>query len=205
MTSDAKVGGLEILPSGRLCRRVTSNRSGKPVYIDGEKKLVCVHGERGYTIQGWLTREAKGEAREKVRFSSPCNCENVLGLMSEYDVAEADVPQQTAFDGVFALLGAIGAEERIIRTIPQRLAFSPGNGVADIWVQPNGKQVCEHGNSRVILAKMQKSPSGAKYKGPSRVVCNCKWKVPRREGSIFGERGPKKQRGEEGAAPGVVV
>ena len=181
-----QLGPLAILPSGRLCRSIGQNRSGNDVFIDSFGKAVCAHGEVGHTIVGWLRQEANGASRADVRRGSPCDCVNSDGLMVEYtSIPSCELPDPGSFKGVFDLLGAIGAEEKVVKTRPQRLALlnEPGK---EVWVQPSGALVCAHGLSARTLAAGGRAKRGS----GERVSCGCQLRVLRRKGSIFGADGP---------------
>ena len=174
------MGRTELLASGRLGRKIAVNRSNRPVYIDSQGKRVCMHGERAGTIQGFLQAERNGQ--KDMRYPSTCNCVNVDGLMSS---ASPDLMNDGATESspgsLFELLVVLGAEEKATHGRPQRKAL--GEGDNEVWVQPAGTLVCQHGNTRKALLKIKEGSSAFKRK--STVRCSCTIAVPRRVGSVF--------------------
>jgi hypothetical protein len=174
-----EIGSTVLLPSGRVGRQVAINRSDKPVFIDNEGKLVCNHGERAPSIMCWLASE-----RTDPTFVRPsvCDCGNIDGLMTEYQIKESDRPKPpSAEQPLYKFLGTVGAEETIMNTRPQRKALVTRHG--EIWVQPAGTLVCKHGNTRKTLAKI--ANGNLCFKRKPCMLCKCSLKIPRRVGSIF--------------------
>jgi hypothetical protein len=64
------------------------NRSDKTVFIDGQGKLVCHHGERAATIQEWIAKERTGT--NYVR-PSMCDCGNIDVLLTDYQIEDHKV------------------------------------------------------------------------------------------------------------------
>ena len=174
------LGPFRLLPSGRLGRQVAINRSDKPVFVDGSGTPMCAHGERAPSIMCWLAQERANP--EYVR-PSMCDCGNIDGLMTDYNLRCNPCEDATlAEQPLYKLLGAIGSEERVVNTRPQRKALVTREG--EIWVQPSGTLVCEHGNARKLLTKIA-SGKAQVFKRKSTVACSCKLKIPRRFGSVF--------------------
>ena len=130
-----------LLASGRVGRQIAQNRSDKPVYLDSEHKLVCLHGERAPSLMAWLAAERADPSY--TRPSSGCDCTNIDGLMSEYAYDPTDDPNLPS--SLYELLGALGAEQKTVMSRPQRKAFASAE--SEVWVQPTGTIVCAHGNS----------------------------------------------------------
>ena len=182
------LGPVRLLASGRIARQVSINRSDEPVFIDKDGATCCRHGERGATIQAWLNTERVNPAFER---PSVCDCGNLDGLLTAYDITAADLPVLKEGQTLFKILGEMGADELKVNSRPQRLALKTSK--SELWIQPTGTIVCKHGNSRKVIARMAKD--GATRFRSSRVVkCNCCLSVPRRVGSVLV---PKHTRGEE--------
>ena len=175
------LGPTRLMASGRLARRVATNRSDKGVYIDGTGHAVCEHGERWPSIAAWRVRE-----QEDPSFVRPslCDCENIDGLKTQYGVPPEEWPVHDERLSLYELLGSLGAEEAKVRGRPQRLAFRTAR--AATWVQPSGALVCCHGNSRRVLGALRK---GGTCRAKVTTPCACVVSVPRREGSVFAPRG----------------
>ena len=175
------VGPTVLLESGRLARRVGTNRSGRDVFVDVGGHAVCEHGERAATIEAWMKREKADAAFVR---PSACTCGNVDGLRTKYDVAAADLPAQPTSAALFALLGELGCEEALgAQARPQRLAYRSKARGGEVWVQPSGALVCPHGNSRRVLATIRKRDKA--HRSHSVVQCDCKLAMPDREGSLL--------------------
>ena len=164
-----------LLASGRLGRRVATNRSNQSVFIDTSGHPVCCHGEREATIATWRAREREDPTYER---PSSCDCENVDGLCIDYGVPPDEWPTRPD-KPLFALLGDMGASEIKCRGRPQRLAFKTPK--IETWVRPSGCLVCKHGNSQRVLRAIRK---GAAIKGHR---CACVIQVPRRDGCVFAQ------------------
>jgi hypothetical protein len=171
-----ELGPVVFLPSGRLGRQISVNRSDRPVFIDCDGKSCCSHGERAPSVLAWLSQEKLNPHFQR---PSVCDCGNVDGLMTTYDIKESDRP--TLEGSLFKFLGTMGSEEKVMNTRPQRLALKTPS--CELWVQPVGTIVCEHGNSRKVLNRMINDAARFKRKGV--VKCNCKMQLPRRIGSVF--------------------
>jgi hypothetical protein len=179
VTTVPVVGPTVLLASGRLGRQVSVNRSDRPVYVDREGLPCCAHGERATTIQSWLKHE-----RLEPAFARPsdCDCQNIDGLMTAYNVGGDDFPD-TGGASLYRLLCAVGAEATTPGSRPQRLALRMGTN--ELWVQPSGTVVCQHGNSRKVLAKMRKCDDAARFRGAKVIQCSCALRTPRRLGSVL--------------------
>ena len=182
---------VSILSSGRLGYPVSTNRSGRPVFVDTKGVRMCIHGEKVSTIRKWMTAE---QADPCFKRWSQCTCRNVDGLMSARPVVACNPPEAygSKCDNLYGLLGALGAPEEEINSRPQRFALKTAG--AELWVQPSGMVVCEHGNSRKIMDKLQRQRCSTEESLPpahlraKRVVrCGCIMKIPRRHGSVFGD------------------
>ena len=174
------LGSEQLLDSGRTGRQVTVNYSDNPVFLDNQGKLVCHHGERAASIQEWISKERTDPSYER---PSRCDCGNIDGLLTDYDIDKNDRVKSPSQGSLYKLLGSLGAEQKVINTRPQRKAITTSDG--EVWVQPAGTLVCVHGNTRKTLAKMAAGRC-VSFKRKSLVPCNCMLKVPRRTGSIFG-------------------
>lgn len=170
------LGPPKLLASGRIGRQVATNRCGKPVHIDTNGLACCEHGERRPSIISWIN---SARANPSFQRSSLCTCENVDGLMTNYHVDKLDLP--SADTSLFELLGAMGNEEKIVNTRPQRIALK--TPTCELWIQPSGIIVCPHGNSRKVLARMRKEAT--RFRSNGVVKCSCVINVPRRVGSVF--------------------
>lgn len=168
-----------LLGSGRLARKVATNRSDKPVFIDAEGQTCCAHGERAPSIQAWLSAERKDAAFKR---PSLCDCQNVDGLFTTYETAKAPWPSSGA--SLFKLLGTMGAKEIKNNTRPQRLALTTHTS-SELWIQPTGTLVCKHGNTRKLLNKMKHGAATTHFRSSGVVKCRCTLSVPRRNGTIF--------------------
>jgi hypothetical protein len=87
--AQVSLGPVRLLPSGRIARQVSINRSNEPVFIDKDGVTCCRHGERGATIQAWLNTERVDPEFER---PSTCDCGNLDGLLTAYDITSADLP-----------------------------------------------------------------------------------------------------------------
>ena len=180
-------GPTTLLPSGRLGCKVATNRSDQPVFVDSDGHPVCKHGERAATIQAWLNAERKSS--DFVRPSS-CDCQNLDGLMTSHNVPEEDLPKIDA-PNLYKLLGLLGHKEAKNNTRPQRYVLTTHAG-SEIWVQPAGTLVCKHGNSKKMLAKIQKAEPTS-FRSKHVVLCNCSLSVPRRVGTVFAQPRGKRE------------
>jgi hypothetical protein len=171
-------GPTVLLATGRLGRKIATNRSDRPVFVDADGHLCCEHGERAPTLMSWFASE-----RADPEFVRPslCDCQNIDGLMSTHDVSASDRPSLEGTT-VYELLKRAGAEARVVGTRPQRLALCMRG--SELWVQPKGTLVCGHGNSRRALKRMTKDAS-ARLKSSRAVRCQCVLSTPRRVGSVF--------------------
>ena len=183
MGADFELGKIELLDSGRLARKVATNRSDHPVYVDSEGHTCCLHGERAQSIQCWLLFERKDPAFKR---PSCCDCQNVDGLWTTYQSAK-DLPWPESSESLFTMLGHFGAPEITNNTRPQRKALTTHAGI-ELWIQPSGTLVCKHGNTRKMLSKMKSD--AANFRSSRVVKCDCTLSIPRRIGSIFA---PKKK------------
>jgi len=181
-----ELGPTTLLASGRLCRAVGVNRSDQPVYIDSEGHICCRHGERAPSIQAWINAERKSNETASHR-PSVCDCQNLDGLLSNYNVDKDQCPRQTC--SLFKTLGALGAEVTTVNTRSQRFALTTPEG-CELWVQPSGTLVCRHGNSKKILQKLN-STTISKFRSSTTIKCGCCTpSVPRRVGSVFAKMKP---------------
>lgn len=178
MAADLGLGPITLLGSGRLARKVATNRSDQSVFIDSEGQTCCSHGERAPSIQAWIAAERKDATFKR---PSLCTCQNVDGLLTTYAAAKAPWPSSGA--SLFKLLGVLGAKELSNNTRPQRLALTTHTG-CEVWIQPTGTLVCKHGNTRKLLHKMKRS-TATHFRSSRVVVCNCTLSVPRRNGTVF--------------------
>ena len=169
-----ELGPERLLDSGRIGRQVAVNRSDNPVFVDSQGRLTCHHGERATSIQEWISKE---RADPSFKRPSMCDCGNIDGLLTDYGLEKRD---GTTALPLYKLLGALGAEQKVINTRPQRKTLTTREG--EVWVQPAGTLVCAHGNTRKTLAKIA---VGAALKRKAVVLCDCTLKVPRRTGSVF--------------------
>ena len=177
--AQVSLGPVCLLPSGRIARQVSINRSNEPVFIDKDGVTCCRHGERGATIQAWLNTE-----RADPEFSRPstCDCGNLDGLLTAYDITTVDLPVLEKDETLFKLLGTMGADELKVNSRPQRLALKTDK--CELWIQPTGTIVCKHGNSRKVIARMAKAEA-TRFRSSRIVKCNCYLSVPRRVGSVL--------------------
>ena len=173
------LGPAQLLPSGRLARQVSVNRSDEAVFIDKDGVTCCRHGERGATIQAWINSE-----RVDPNFKRPsvCDCGNLDGLLTCYDITPIDYPMLDKSGSLYKLLGTTGADEVKVNSRPQRLALKTGE--TEIWIQPTGTIVCKHGNSRKVIARMKKAGS-TRSRSLCTIPCSCNLSIPRRVGSII--------------------
>jgi hypothetical protein len=169
-------GPPKLLTSGRIGRQVATNRCGKPVFIDTNGLTCCEHGERHPSITSWIN---SARANPSFQRPSPCTCENVDGLMTNYEVDTLDLPP--ADIPLYKLLTAMGNEEKMVNTRPQRIALK--TPTCELWIQPSGTIVCPHGNSRKVLGRMRKEAT--RFRSNGVVKCNCMMNIPRRVGSVF--------------------
>jgi len=203
---------VSILPSGRLGYPTSINRSGRPVFVDSKGVRMCMHGEKVATIRNWMAAEHADPGFER---GSECTCCNVDGLMTARPAVACDPPAAYGrkCDNLYGLLGALGASEKEINSRPQRLALKTAG--TELWVQPSGMIVCEHGNSRKILSKLckqrqreRRSPEAsmppAHFRAKRVTRCGCIMKVPRRQGSVFGDAFRARQ-GRALARPATTV
>ena len=173
-----QLGPPVLLASGRVGRQIAQNRSDKPVYLDLDHKLTCLHGERAPTLLAWLSAE-----RSDPNYTRPsgCDCANIDGLMSEYAYDPTADPSLSL--SLYKLLGALGAEQKTVGSRPQRKALDSDE--YEVWVQPAGTIVCAHGNTRKMAARMVSGDTSTRFKSKSIQHCQCKLHIPRRNGSVF--------------------
>jgi len=176
---DPELGPVTLLGSGRLARKVATNRSDQPVFIDAEGQTCCVHGERAPSIQAWMNAERKDATFKR---PSLCDCQNVDGLLSKYEAAKA--PWSSSGASLFKLLGTMGSKEVMNNTRPQRLALTTHTG-CQLWIQPTGTLVCKHGNTRKLLTKMKRDTATPHFRSSGVIKCSCTISVPRRNGTVF--------------------
>ena len=181
MSKHALLGPTKLLASGRIGREVGVNRSDRPVFVDADGHICCEHGERAATIQSWINAERENPEATVCR-PSVCNCANLDGLLTSYDVPCDERPASNG--SLFKLVGWLGAAEIKANTRPQRFVLTTYEG-NDIWVQPSGTIVCEHGNSKKALNKLN-TCKNVRFRSKSIVKCNCRsLSIPRRVGSVF--------------------
>jgi hypothetical protein len=99
--------------------------------------------------------------------------------MTNYEVDTLDLPP--ADIPLYKLLTAMGNEEKMVNTRPQRIALK--TPTCELWIQPSGTIVCPHGNSRKVLGRMRKEAT--RFRSNGVVKCNCMMNIPRRVGSVF--------------------
>ena len=203
---------VSILSSGRLGYPASINRSDKPVFIDTRGARMCMHGEKGALIRTWMAAEKDDPGFDR---GSPCTCRNVDGLMSGGPTAACDPPKAYGpkSENLYDLLGVLGAPEKESGSRPQRLALETTG--SELWVQPSGQVVCEHGNSRKILDKLQRQrasmadeQSPAHFRSSGMTRCGCIMKVPRRRGSVFGDASRARRvriPAETGVSPNMSI
>ena len=179
----SSLGPTELLLSGRLGRQVTVNRSDNAVFIDSEGQLCCKHGERAPTIQAWLNAERVASEDNGFTRPSSCDCQNVDGLLTSYNIEETEWPKMGC--SLYKCLGALGASE-IKHARPQRFAIKTHES-SEIWVQPSGTLVCKHGNSKKMLNKLLANRD-TKFRSSRVTKCYCSLRVPRRVGSVFAQK-----------------
>lgn len=177
--STVSLGPVQLLPSGRIARQVSISRSNEPVYIDKDGVMCCRHGERPATIQAWLNSE---RADSEFMRPSTCDCGNLDGLLTDYDLTTADLPALNEGETLFELLGKMKADECKVNARPQRLAFK--TSTSELWIQPKGTIVCKHGNSRKVIARMIKGDA-KRFRSLGVVKCECCLSIPRRVGSVL--------------------
>ena len=187
-----------LLASGRVGRQIAQNRSDKPVYLDSEHKLVCLHGERAPTLTAWLAAERTD--RSYIR-PSGCDCTNIDGLMSEYAYDPTDDPNLPS--SLYELLGALGAEQKTVMSRPQRKAFASAE--SEVWVQPIGTIVCAHGNTRKMVERMINADASTRFRCKSIQHCRCKLYIPRRNGSVFASTPKRVLHAKHGVARGPEI
>ena len=217
-----EMGAVQVLASGRLGRQVATNEARDPVYVgeidaSGERApALCKHGERHPTISGWLHMEKRPDF--KGRTDSVCDCDGTLGLhfdlvamwakrmsnvtgCSLADARESTLsllPTYTAPSDVYDAAIAMGNKTRMNNKRPQVFLCVSPETKTDIYMQPIGRLVCEHGNCAKYLRKMNppdeavsdRCRSASKQKlervdfdAKRRTSCSCKFVVPRRWGS----------------------
>lgn len=176
MSKHTLLGPTKLLASGRIGREVGVNRSDRPVFVDPDGHICCEHGERAATIQSWIN------AGTAVCRPSVCDCKNLDGLLTTYDVPEEQWPVHGG--SLFKLCGSLGTAEITANTRPQRFVLTTHEG-HELWVQPSGTIVCKHGNSRKTLNKLSTCKT-ARFRSSSIVKCDCRsLRIPRRVGSVF--------------------
>ena len=186
MPSPASPGPTTLLVSGRLGCQIGVNRSDRPVFVDSEGHICCEHGERAATIQSWINTERENPGTTVCR-PSLCDCANLDGLLTSYNVPDEKRPVQSG--SLFKLCGSLGNTEIKANTRPQRFVLTTYDG-HELWVQPSGTIVCKHGNSRKMLNKLN-TCKAARFRSSSVVKCVCRsLSVPRRVGSVFAQRKP---------------
>ena len=179
LPTPVSLGPVQLLASGRIARQVSINRSNEPVFIDKDGVTCCRHGERPATIQAWLNAERADPAFTR---TSPCDCGNLDGLLTEYDLTAADLPVLGKGETLFELLGKMNADECKVNSRPQRLALK--TSASELWIQPKGTIVCKHGNSRKVIARMVKGDA-TRFRSSGVVKCSCCLSIPRRVGSVL--------------------
>lgn len=186
MSKHALLGPTTLLASGRIGREVGINRSDRPVFVDSDGHICCEHGERSATIQSWINAERETPGTAVCR-PSVCDCANLDGLLTTYDVPEAQWPVRGG--SLFKLCGSLETAEITANTRPQRFVLTTHEG-HELWVQPSGTIVCKHGNSRKTLNKLSTCKT-ARFRSSSIVKCDCRsLRTPRRVGSVFAQRKP---------------
>ena len=181
MSKHELLGPTTLLASGRIGRKVGVNRSDRPVFVDSDGHICCEHGERAATIQSWINAERETPGTAVCR-PSVCDCANLDGLLTTYDVPEEQWPVHGG--SLFKLCGSLGTAEITANTRPQRFVLTTYEG-HELWVQPSGMIVCKHGNSRKTLNKLNTCKT-ARFRSSSIVKCSCgPLSIPRRVGSVF--------------------
>ena len=181
MSKHALLGPTTLLASGRIGREVGINRSDRPVFVDSDGQICCEHGERAATIQSWINAERETPDTAVSR-PSVCDCANLDGLLTTYDVPNENLPVHSG--SLFKLCGSLGTAEITANTRPQRFVLTTHEG-HELWVQPSGTIVCKHGNSRKTLNKLNTCKT-ARFRSSSIVKCDCRsLRIPRRVGSVF--------------------
>ena len=179
-TAPVTLGPVRLLASGRVARQVSINRSNEPVFIDKDGVTCCRHGERGPTIQAWLNSERSDPAFER---PSVCDCGNLDGLLTAYDITSADFPTLGEGETLFKLLGTMDVDEIKVNSRPQRLALKTNK--SELWIQPTGTIVCKHGNSRKVIARMKGDGEAKRFRSSRVTKCDCCLSIPRRVGSVL--------------------
>ena len=139
MSKHALLGPTTLLASGRIGREVGVNRSDRPVFVDSDGHICCEHGERAATIQSWINAERETPDTAVSR-PSVCDCANLDGLLTTYDVPNENLPVHGG--SLFKLCGSLGTAEITANTRPQRFVLTTHEG-HELWVQPSGTIVCK--------------------------------------------------------------
>jgi hypothetical protein len=177
-----KPGPTVLLPSGRIGKKVATNRYGNAIYVGQDGKALCHHGETPSAIYGWTLREKRaaglnGEGGKGGRPSvtqgatmaaavnsccrgdTLCDCTTTDGLNTEYNIQPGDLPKlPPGPSGLYYFLGRSDAPEIVQNKIPQRFAFKSREASgesSEVWIQVNGTVVCEHGNTRRVQAVLR--------------------------------------------------
>ena len=129
-----------------------------------------------------VSRETPGTA---VCRPSVCDCTNLDGLLTTYDVPNEILPVHGG--SLFKLCGSLGTAEIKATTRPQRFVLTTHAG-HELWVQPSGTIVCRHGNSQKTLNKLNTCKT-ARFRSSNIVKCSCRsLSIPRRVGSVFARK-----------------
>ena len=134
MSKHELLGPTTLLASGRIGREVAVNRSDRPVFVDSDGHICCEHGERAATIQSWINAERETPDTAVCR-PSVCDCANLDGLLTTYDVPNENLPVHGG--SLFKLCGSLGTAEITANTRPQRFVLTTHEG-HELWVQPSG-------------------------------------------------------------------
>ena len=184
MSKHALLGPTKLLVSGRIGREVGVNRSDRPVFVDSDGHICCEHGERAATIQSWINAERENPNTAVCR-PSVCDCANLDGLLTTYDVPNEKWPVHS--ESLFKLCGSLGTAEITANTRPQRFVLITHAG-HELWVQPSGTIVCRHGHTQKTLNKLNTCKT-ARFRSSTIVKCSCRsLSIPRRVGSVFAHK-----------------
>lgn len=174
---------LRLTPAGRIGLPVALSKSNRDVLVCTKSKTMCVHGERPASLLAWMASE---RADPTFKRPSVCDCQNLDGLLTDYKGSCPFVPD-VRMTTLYKALGEIGTEEIVVCGRPQRLAIDASPSSGQIWIQPAGTVVCQHGNTRKMIAAMA-NPETARRRKNDVTVCDCKLVIPRRQGSVFSKR-----------------
>jgi hypothetical protein len=206
MESSVELDSEELLPSGRICRRIMTPHNSPAetpaVYVGTGGRLCCRHGETHQWItESWsinpdnplsntnITKAVeRNRARTTDRVKSRCDCTKLDGLLTHYNISPSDWPTAPKDRGeLFRFLYSTPTAER--RTINGRVQVHactweginkhPG---CSVWVRKDGAYVCEHGNTENKLKKCQVKRKKGK---PSRADCGCVISILKRKGSAL--------------------